>query len=171
MACRHVLVLSLLFVKEDLALVVAAFGIYAVIIGRRRLGAVLFVVGIASFGLLTDVVVPALAVGGVYPHWSYQELGSGPGVGLRGGPPTNHPSPDGHPASKGRPLGVDIPARGALPLLSPIVILAVPELLERLLSQRESVWQTNFQYGRAASSHSRPGSHRRAPAWGTLACR
>lgn len=142
-------ILSLLLVKEDLALVVAAFGLYAIIRGRRRLGAVLFLVGAAAFGLLTDVVVPALAVGGVYPHWSYQELGSGPGPAIRY--VVTHPITTLRlmvtPRAKIDLLAWTFLPRGFLPLLSPIVILAIPELLERLLSQRASVWQTNFQYG------------------------
>jgi uncharacterized membrane protein len=141
--------LSLLLVKEDLALVVAAFGIYALILGRRRLGAALFLVGAASFGLLTDVVVPALAAGGVYPHWSYQELGPGPGPALRY--VVAHPITTLRlmvtPRAKLGLLAWTFLPGGLLALLSPIVVLAVPELVERVLSQRESVWQTNFQYG------------------------
>ena len=142
-------ILSLLLVKEDLALVVAAFGIYAFVAGRRRLGAALFVVGAASFGLLTDVVVPALAAGGVYPHWSYQELGPGPGPALRY--VVTHPITTLRlmvtPRAKLGLLAWTFLPSGLLALLSPITVLAIPALLERVLSQRPDVWQTSFQYG------------------------
>jgi hypothetical protein len=141
-------ILSLLLVKEDMALVVAAFGLYVLVLGRRRLGAVLFFVGAASFGLLTDVVIPALAVGGVYPHWSYQELGTGPWPALRH--VLAHPLSTLHllvtPRVKLGLLAWTFLPGGLLALLSPVAVLAVPALLERVLSERESVWQTKFQY-------------------------
>ncbi len=141
-------ILSLLLVKEDMALVVAAFGIYILLLGRRRLGAVLFFVGAASFGLLTDAVIPALAVGGVYPHWSYQELGPGPWPALRH--VLAHLLSTLHllvtPRVKLGLLAWTFLPGGLLALLSPVAILAIPALLERVLSERESVWQTKFQY-------------------------
>ena len=124
-------------------------GSYAIILGRRRLGAALLLVGAAAFGLLTDVVVPSLSVGGVYPHWSYQELGSGPGPAFRY--VLAHPITTlrlmVNPRAKLGLLAWTFLPSGLLALFSPIVVLAVPALLERVLSQRESVWQTNFQYG------------------------
>lgn len=140
-------IVSLLLVKEDLSLVVAAFGVYAFLRGRRRLGLFLVAIGLAAFGLLVDVVIPAFAAG-VYPHWSYGELGPGPWPALRY--VVLHPiatlrvmvSPT---AKVGLLAWVFVPG-ALLSLLSPITILAVPILLERVLSQRPDVWSTAFQY-------------------------
>jgi uncharacterized membrane protein len=139
--------LSLLLVKEDLSLVVAAFGVYAFLRGRRQLGIFLVAVGFAAFGLLVDVIVPAFA-GGVYPHWSYGELGPGPWPALRHA--VMHPIATlqvmASPRTKlGLLAWVFLPG-ALLSLLSPIAILAVPVLLERVLSERPNVWSTGFQY-------------------------
>lgn len=140
-------VLSLVLVREDLALIVVAFGIYAAIRGRRLLGVALALVGATMFGVLTDLVVPALA-GGTYPHWSYQELGSGPGPALRY--VVTHPLTTLRlmvtPRTKLGLMAWTLLPGGLLALASPVAILAIPALLERLLSQRPEVWQTKFQY-------------------------
>ena len=139
--------LSLLLVKEDLSLIVVAFGVYAFVLGRRRLRIFLVAVGAAAFGLLVDVIVPAFA-GGAYPHWSYKELGSGPCLALRY--VITHPIATLKLMISPRPklvlLGAVFLPGALLSLLSPIVILAVPALLERVFSQRSDVWSTGFQY-------------------------
>ena len=140
-------ILALLLVKEDLALVVAAFGVYALLRGRRQLGMFLFALGVASFGVLVDIVVPAFA-GGVYPHWSYGELGPGPWPALRD--VVMHPLSTLQvmvsPRMKvGLLAWVFLPG-ALLSFLSPIAVLAGPVLLERVLSERPDVWSTGFQY-------------------------
>ena len=140
-------ILTLLLVKEDLALVVAAFGVYAFVRGRRQLGVFITAIGVTAFGLLVGVVVPAFS-GGIYPHWSYGELGPGPWSALRY--VVMHPVATLHvmvsPKTKlGLLTWVFVPG-ALLSLVSPIVILAVPLLLERILSERPNVWSTVFQY-------------------------
>ena len=140
-------ILTLLLVKEDLALVVAAFGVYAFVRGRRQLGVFITATGVTAFGLLVGVVVPAFS-GGIYPHWSYGELGPGPWSALRY--VVMHPVATLHvmvsPKTKlGLLTWVFVPG-ALLSLVSPIVILAVPLLLERILSERPNVWSTAFQY-------------------------
>ena len=133
--------------EEDLALVVAAFGVYAFVRGRRQLGVFITAIGVTAFGLLAGVVVPAFS-GGIYPHWSYGELGPGPWSALRY--VVMHPVATLHvmvsPKTKlGLLTWVFVPG-ALLSLVSPIVILAVPLLLERILSERPNVWSTAFQY-------------------------
>jgi uncharacterized membrane protein len=140
-------ILMLLLVKEDLSLVVAAFGLYAVLRGRRCLGVALVALGAAAFGVLVDVVVPAFAAG-PYPHWSYGELGPGPWPALRY--VVLHPFMTMRvivtPRIKvGLLAWVFLPG-ALLSLLSPIVVLAAPAILERVLSERAALWQTRFQY-------------------------
>ena len=140
-------VLLLLLVKEDLALVVAAFRVYAFLRGRRRLGVFLATVGVTAFGLFVGLVVPAFA-GGIYPHWSYGELGPGPLPALRY--VVMHPIATLQvmvsPKTKlGLLAWVFLPG-ALLSLVSPIVILAVPLLLERVLSERPNVWSVGLQY-------------------------
>ncbi len=104
-------ILSLLLVKEDLALVVAAFGVYAFLRGRRRLGVFITAVGVAAFGVLVGLVVPAFS-GGIYPHWSYGELGPGPWPALRYVVlhPAGDISGDGVAENQAWPPGLGVPA-------------------------------------------------------------
>ena len=85
-----VCVLLLLLVKEDLALLVVAFGIYVALIGRRRLGAVLAVTGVVGYEVVTKVLIPHFADGAEFAYWNYNALGpdlpspSGTSSGTRG---------------------------------------------------------------------------------------
>lgn len=140
-------ILLLLFVKEDLSLVVAAFGLFAILKGRRYLGLALVVVGTATFGVLVDLVIPALGTG-IYVHWSYGELGNNPSSALRF--VLLHPFATlrtmVNPRDKLILLGTIFLPTGFLSLISPILVLAAPEILERILSNRPNLWTTHFQY-------------------------
>src|SRR6266567_1470931 len=94
------------------------------------------------------VVQAALLAAAAYSHWTYEALGSGPASALvhlvR------------HPISSLQLL-VDNPIKrklwggllGAwllLPLLSPISMVAIPTLLERLWSSNPALWSASFHY-------------------------
>ncbi len=137
-----------LLTRENIALTFAAIGVYIAVVQHRwRLGAAVVAICVAWFAALIEVVMPAIA-GAAYSHWTYQALGSGPASALvhlvR------------HPISSLQLL-VDNPIKrklwggllGAwllLPLLSPISMVAIPTLLERLWSSNPALWSASFHY-------------------------
>ncbi len=137
-----------LLTREDTALTFAALGVYIGLVQHRwRLGAAVIALCAAWFAALIDLVMPAIA-GASYNHWTYQALGNGPGSAflflIR------------HPIASLQLL-VDNPTKlklwggllGAfafLPLLSPILLVAAPTLLERLWSSNPVLWSASFHY-------------------------
>jgi uncharacterized membrane protein len=134
--------------RENIALTFAAIGLYIAVVQHRwRLGAAVVAVCVAWFAALIEVVMPAIA-GAPYGHWTYDALGTGPGSAvlhiIR------------HPLSSLRLL-VDNSAKlklwggllGAwlfLPVLSPLALVAIPTLLERLWSSNPALWSASFHY-------------------------
>jgi len=137
-----------LLTRENVALTFAAIGVYILLVQRRwRLG--LLVAGLCSawFILIVDVVIPAFG-GSPYRHWSYDALGPGPGAALL--------------QVLRRPLAAvallfDNPTKlrlwgglvGAwlfLPIFSPLFLVAIPSLLERLWSSNPLLWTASFDY-------------------------
>jgi len=144
--------LLLLLVKEDFGLVVAVFGL---IVGLRlrlwRLAGVLAVVGIAFTVLADRVLIPAFGGKAGY-YWDYYAaLGSGPLDAawhvLR------HPLWTLHlvvtPQAKVRLLEWLFFPLGLMPLGSSFVLLTVPLLAERLLSDNPNHWTLTHQYSAA----------------------
>ena len=145
---------ALLLVKEDMGLLVAGIGLYLAVapprvVSRQRLVAVaLIAAGIADSVLATYVLIPAFGGRSGY-YWAYTALGSNVGQAAL--------HLVSHPLSS---LGLLITPRvklftmlwlfGAfcfLPLLSPISLVVIPLLLERMLgSVFPNWWGTSFQY-------------------------
>lgn len=137
-----------LLTKEDIALTFAALGIYIGLVQHRwRLSAAIIVICTAWFAALIEIVMPAIA-GAPYGHWTYEALGAGPGSAflylIR------------HPIASLQLL-VDNPTKlklwggllGAfafLPVLSPVLLVAAPTLLERLWSRNPALWSASFHY-------------------------
>ena len=142
------LALSLLLVKEDLAPVVAAFGIYLIILGRRRLGAALAVTGVVAFLVLTKWLMPWLAGGLPFAYWTYDALGADlpSAVAYM----VRHPFQTVRmffvPARKSLTLAWVVFPWAFTGLLSPILILAIPQLAERFLSSKPVYWTTDHHY-------------------------
>src|SRR5206468_2926049 len=71
-----------LLTRENIALTFAAIGVFVILAQRRwRLGAALIAVCAAWFVSVIEVIMPAIA-GAPYGHWTYQDLGPGPGSAL-----------------------------------------------------------------------------------------
>jgi uncharacterized membrane protein len=182
--------LLLLLVKEDFGIVVAAFG---VVVGLRtqrwRLAGVLAVVGIATTVLADQVLIPAFGGKSGY-YWDYYAaLGSGPLEAAWH--VVRHPLSTLHlmvtPHAKVRLLEWLFVPLGLMPLGSPFVLLVVPLLAERLLSNNPNHWTLTHQYSapfvpiltlaavdtvarvrRAIPARTSTGGHRKqpgAPAW------
>jgi uncharacterized membrane protein len=137
-----------LLTRENVALTFAAIGLYVVLVQRRwQLGAAVMGLCIGWFLLVVEVVIPAIA-GAPYSHWTYQALGTGPGSALKH--VITHPISslallfDSTPKLKlwGGLLGAWL----FLPILSPLFLVAIPTLLERLWSSNPMLWSASFHY-------------------------
>ena len=133
---------ALLAVKEDMSFVVAALGIWYLLQGQRKLGVAAIVVGIGWILLVTEVLVPG------YGYWRYSELGA--------------TFPEAVRTVVTAPwtvieVAIDDPAKlkttaylfGAflgLSLLSPLAVLTLPLLAERLLSDTPALWTLESHY-------------------------
>jgi uncharacterized membrane protein len=134
--------------KEDVALTFAAMGLYALVVQRRgRFGLAVLGVCAAWFALVLDVVIPAIA-GRAYHYWDYPGLGptwprglltlvERPWRGL-----TLALDRDEKLATLAATLGAWL----FLPLASPLLVIALPSLCERLWAADPSLWSTRFQY-------------------------
>jgi uncharacterized membrane protein len=137
-----------LLTRENIALTFAAIGVYIAVVQHRwRLGAAVIAVCVAWFAALIEVVMPAIAAA-PYGHWTYDALGTGPGSALL--------HIIRHPISSLRLLidnstklklwGGLLGAWLALPVLSPLALVALPTLLERLWSSNPALWSASFHY-------------------------
>jgi uncharacterized membrane protein len=141
--------LLLLLVKEDFGLVVAVFGlIVGVRIHRWRLAGVIAVVGLVAAAVSYSVLIPAFG-GKVGYYWDYYAaLGSGPTQAAWH--VVRHPLSTLHlaitPYAKVRLLEWLFFPLGLLPLGSSFVLLSLPLLAERLLSNNPNHWALAHQY-------------------------
>lgn len=146
----YVPILLLLLVKENLSLLVAFFGIYLLFQRKIKHGAIIFIIGIIWFFLATKVFIPFFAGGnGEFNYWTYSELGADPLSAVLGiiTNPLLFLSLLFVPLVKLLTLAKTFVVFLGFTFLSPIIILATPLLLERLLSSNENYWQFNFHYG------------------------
>ena len=135
--------------REDVSLTLIALGFYILVTQRRWItGAALMVVNAVWLGALLGVIMPALGGGVAYRHWTYDGLGTGPvsaasyiarhpidAVRLLFTPPTKTLVWIGSFA-----------AFALLPLLSPVLLVALPSFLERFWSSSQNFWSFHFQY-------------------------
>lgn len=117
-------VLALLLVKEDLALLVSAFGVWFWLSGERRRGAVLAIAGVVAYVLITGPLMPgAYTYAGQYPGPVLEDLGT-----------------------KARTLAYLLGAFAGLSLLSPLLVLALPLLAARFLGDNPKYWTLEDHY-------------------------
>jgi len=138
---------GLLLVKEDMGLLVAGFGCFLLATRRFRPGIGFVVGGLGMIALTRGVFIPA-AGGDPATFWAYNYLGrnvpevlstavTNPGLVLH--------SLVNPPVKVATMLGLVAPVAFAC-LLSPLVLPAVPLILERMLSDRPFWWTNDFQY-------------------------
>jgi len=135
--------------REDVALTLIALGLYILVVQRRWfVGVALMVLNAVWFGLLLGIVIPALGGGVSYRHWTYDALGSGPLSALNY--VVRHPLASlellFQPAAKTRVWIGSFAAFALLPLLSPLLVVALPSFLERFWSSSPNFWAFHFQY-------------------------
>ena len=141
-------VAAAMLTREDVALTVIALGLFIAVFQRRwLLGGVLALGNAVWFVLLLEVVMPAVG-GAPYQHWTYQALGNGPLTAIAF--ILEHPVRSVQmlltPVEKLRVGAASFANWLFLPLLSPIVLIALPSFLERFWSSSPTFWSFHFQY-------------------------
>lgn len=134
--------------KENLALTVAALGLYVAVTQRRwKLGGTLVAVAVPWFVIVLKAVIPGIS-GVRYAHWEYTALGSGPGSAVRHivTQPLDTIRLFVSPETKRTALLNLFGAWLFLPVFSPLVIVMIPSLAERFLSDRPEFWAQGFHY-------------------------
>ena len=137
-----------LLTRENVALTFAALGLYLVVAQHRwQLGLLVMGVCLTWFVAVVEIIMPAIA-GGPYRHWTYDALGNGPVSALL--------HAIRHPVSSvallfNNPIKLKLwgGLLGAwlfLPIASPIFLVAIPSLLERLWSSNPALWSASFDY-------------------------
>jgi uncharacterized membrane protein len=138
----------LLLTKESLALTVASFGVYLIVVSRAwRLGLAIIAVSLAWFVAVIKLVIPAVT-GERYVHWFYGGLGSGPASAAKH--LVLHPIDSVRlfftPGAKRVALFDLFGSWLFLPLVSPLLIVMLPTLAERFFSSRPEYWAQGFHY-------------------------
>ncbi|HVL95470.1 MAG TPA: DUF2079 domain-containing protein [Solirubrobacteraceae bacterium] len=140
---------ALLAVKEDMAFLVIAIGLWYALLGRRALGAAVAAGAAAWFVVVTELLIPWAAGGGAaYGYWDYRQFGDGPLDSLLGvlREPWRVVTVAVSPAEKLRTLAYLLGAFLGLALLSPLRWLLVPLLAARLLSDTPKHWTLEDHY-------------------------
>ena len=135
--------------KEDIALTFAAMGVYALLTQRRRwFGLAVLGAATAWFTITIDVIMPAISGHAYLYTGNYGRLG---GTLTRDlvtllKRPYLSVSLLFDRAAKIRTLAELFGAWLFLPLMSPLLLLALPSLAERFWSSNPSLWSTSYQY-------------------------
>ncbi|GIH91323.1 DUF2079 domain-containing protein [Planobispora siamensis] len=140
--------LALLLVKEDMGLLVAAFGVYLLCTRRRLEGAALVSFSLGALVMIRNVLMPMAGSGEAGFHWAYGRWGATLGevaLGLARDPLGalwQFVSPE---------IKVDTLAFLLWPLLltvlfSPLTLVALPMIAERFLGDRTQWWGPDYHY-------------------------
>nr|WP_030687617.1 DUF2079 domain-containing protein [Streptomyces globisporus] len=152
LACRALLLgrwtaaaawsVPLVLVKEDMGLTVAMVGAVLFLKGRRRLGAALAGFGVAAFALTVLVLIPAASRLGQYDYWAKIEK-TGQGADTSFGQVIGDALVSGE---RWEMVLYLLAITGFLALRSPLVLLVLPTLGWRFLSQDANHWGMHWHY-------------------------
>ena len=140
-------VAGLLLTKEDMGLLVAGIGVWLFVTGQRRLGTGLVFAGVAAFEVVRKFLIP-LAGGNPAYYTRYSRLGEDLPQMLWSAVSRPHEFVamlfDAHP--KWDTWGLLLWPALFLCLLSPLILAALPLILERLLADSDNWWSTGWHY-------------------------
>ncbi|MGK5529061.1 DUF2079 domain-containing protein [Streptomyces sp. URMC 129] len=136
--------LPLLLVKEDLGMTAAAIAAVVALRARgrgdRRAATAALAVAaccVLACALIITVVIPAFNTGGAYDYWTK--------LGEDGGGPLDQLLTGGEEKFRTL-LWVLVPTTGLLALRSPLLLVALPTLGWRFVSQEPHYWGTDWHY-------------------------
>ncbi|MGW4748134.1 DUF2079 domain-containing protein [Streptomyces sp. NPDC004290] len=132
----------LVLVKEDMGLTVAMVGAVLFLKGSKRLGAALAGFGVAAFALTVLVLIPAASALGQYDYWSKIEK-TGEGADTSFGQVVAGALGSGE---RWEMVFYLLAITGFLALRSPLVLLVLPTLGWRFLSQDPNHWGMHWHY-------------------------
>ncbi|WP_336206267.1 DUF2079 domain-containing protein [Nonomuraea sp. LPB2021202275-12-8] len=138
---------GLLLVKEDMGLMVIGFGAYLFWVGDRFRGVCCAVIGLAGIMVSRGALIPLLG-GDAKDFWAYGHLGAdlpGAVLGILRAPLAALLLPFSDEAKVDTLFLLAWPTL-LLCLLSPLSLVALPMVLERMLSDRALWWQSDFHY-------------------------
>ncbi|MER6401698.1 DUF2079 domain-containing protein [Kitasatospora sp. NPDC001603] len=130
----------LVLVKEDLGITVAAVGAYILWRGDRRIGAAGILLGVGASLLELLVLLPAMSPSGSFAYWDNLSGGSG-GRNLLALPLDLVTS-----GEKVTTVLLLLAPTALLAVRSPLMVVALPTLGWRLLSNNPAYWGTNYHY-------------------------
>lgn len=134
--------------KEDIALTFAAMGVYALVVQRRpHFGVAVAGAATAWFALTLGTIIPAIS-GHRYSYWNYPGLGRSwtSAVATLVERPYRGFTLLMNRSEKRITLAELFGAWLFLPLVSPLLLVAVPSLVERFWAHNHAYWSTGFQY-------------------------
>ncbi|WP_308250736.1 DUF2079 domain-containing protein [Nonomuraea rhizosphaerae] len=138
---------ALLLVKEDMGLMVIGFGLYLFVIGDRLRGLCCAAIGIGGVTITRWALIPMLG-GSTEDFWAYRHLGADAPdaiLGILRDPLAALLLPFSD-ETKVDTLFLLVWPTLLLCLMSPLSLVALPHVLERMLSDRELWWRADFQY-------------------------
>jgi uncharacterized membrane protein len=143
-----ILAACLLLVREDGGLILASFAMWAFIRGRRKDALIAFGGGIIATVLVSALLKHLDAKIGFPGYFPLQNLGPTPLAAVVH--IVSHPGETLHllvnPAVKVHTIKETLRPFLALPLLSSLVVMFIPQLLLRLLGGRQVLWTLGFHY-------------------------
>jgi uncharacterized membrane protein len=139
--------LLLLTVKEDLGFVIGVFGAYLIFRGARKWGLGLLIGGPLGTLIITQVIIP-LSGGSPKRNWSYDQFGHSPTAVAKymAHNPIGVAEYALTPGIKIHTLLWLLAPLFFIALRSPIILLAMPLIAERFLSNNELYWGTGYHY-------------------------
>ncbi|MFI6443751.1 DUF2079 domain-containing protein [Kitasatospora sp. NPDC050543] len=132
----------LVLVKEDLGVTLAAVGAYVCWRGERRLGLLTVVGGIGASLLEMLVLLPAMSPSSSFAYWNTMGGGNDPG----GHSLLSLPMDLISPPDKAQTLVLLLAPTLLLALRSPLLLIALPTLGWRMLSNNPNYWGTHYHY-------------------------
>lgn len=133
--------LPLILVKEDLGVTVAVVGLLLALYGRRLQGFLLAAFGVFAFALTVLVLIPAASSAGTYDYWKKIEENGGQEVS-----PLDSVLGVLDSSVKLEMLVFLVGITAFMALRSPLVLLVLPTLGWRLLSQDSNHWGMVWHY-------------------------
>lgn len=143
-----VCVALLLLTKEDLSVLVVFFGLYLITLKHFRKGLISITLGFVWFFLAIKLFIPFFSGEAGYHYWSYNSFGSDPFSALKTilREPLLLIRTLFSPAEKLHTWWYIFFPFLFLALCSPLIVLAIPLLAERFLSDSTHFWAMAFHY-------------------------